>query len=382
MSFPGIEAFRVGPKTIKETMGTRLTHRDYGNLLASVQRIQSCRSLELFPHVVMQECRSCVPCDSISYNEMPLRAGHRLVAIAQPDNTSDPALQENWQKYFGQHPVLRYMRETGDGSAHRLSDFVNRRQLRRLELYQQFFRLHGVEHQIAFCLQFAGETVIGLGLNRAQRDFREHARSYLNLLRPHCAEAFSLACAWHALTGHALRLEDALATTDEGVLLYSDRGILLHATARARERLRRFFGWRGRRQLPASLREWIHAERARYRTPEKIEQVSAPLCREANQARLAVRLADRPEHHYCAVLLQEEATGVTPGQLAPLGLTPRESDALAWLVEGKSNAEIGIILGISRETARKHVQHVLDKLGAPNRTAAVRTALGMARPGG
>lgn len=63
--------------------------------------------------------------------------------------------------------------------------------------------------------------------------------------------------------------------------------------------------------------------------------------------------------------------------LAPLGLTPRENEVLAWVTEGKTNGEIGIILGISQETARKHVEHVLDKLGAPNRTAGARIAFAM-----
>jgi DNA-binding CsgD family transcriptional regulator len=259
---------------------------------------------------------------------------------------------------------------------------VTRRELHRLELYQEFFRLYGVEHQIAFSLKFVGETVVGLGLNRGQRDFREHARSYLNLLRPHCAEAFSLARDWHALTGRASHLEEALATTDEGVLLYSDRGILLHATPRARDRLRRFFGWRGRRQLPAPLLDWIRAERSRLRTGEKLDQISTPLTRELDGARLTVRLSDRPEHNFSVVLVREETMGIAPERLAPLGLTPREASVLVWLAEGKSNAEIGIILGITQETARKHVQHVLDKLGAPNRTSAVRTALDAAGPVG
>ena len=43
---------------------------------------------------------------------------------------------------------------------------------------------------------------------------------------------------------------------------------------------------------------------------------------------------------------------------------------LHWLARGKSNAEIGAILGISAATVGKHLEHIYPKLGVENRTAA------------
>jgi hypothetical protein len=37
---------------------------------------------------------------------------------------------------------------------------------------------------------------------------------------------------------------------------------------------------------------------------------------------------------------------------------------------GKSNAEIGMILGISSATVGKHLEHIYPKLGVENRSAA------------
>jgi DNA-binding response OmpR family regulator/DNA-binding CsgD family transcriptional regulator len=64
-----------------------------------------------------------------------------------------------------------------------------------------------------------------------------------------------------------------------------------------------------------------------------------------------------------------------PGALLKLGLTPREAEVLFWMSEGKTNSEIGIILNSARRTVEKHVEHVLEKLGVENRTAAIRRAL-------
>lgn len=64
-----------------------------------------------------------------------------------------------------------------------------------------------------------------------------------------------------------------------------------------------------------------------------------------------------------------------PGLLIPLGLTPREAEVLFWLSEGKTNAEIGLILDSSRRTVEKHVEHILEKLHVENRGAATRLAI-------
>jgi DNA-binding NarL/FixJ family response regulator len=61
----------------------------------------------------------------------------------------------------------------------------------------------------------------------------------------------------------------------------------------------------------------------------------------------------------------------------PLDLSPREQAVLALLVQGKTDRQISAELGISHGTARSHVAHVLQKLDARNRAAAVRKALEM-----
>jgi DNA-binding CsgD family transcriptional regulator len=42
---------------------------------------------------------------------------------------------------------------------------------------------------------------------------------------------------------------------------------------------------------------------------------------------------------------------------------------MTWIVQGKTNAEIATILGISLYTVIKHLQHIFDKLGVRTRTA-------------
>jgi DNA-binding response OmpR family regulator/DNA-binding CsgD family transcriptional regulator len=57
-----------------------------------------------------------------------------------------------------------------------------------------------------------------------------------------------------------------------------------------------------------------------------------------------------------------------------LGLTPRESDVLLWIANGKSNRDTSEILNISARTVNKHLEQIFIKLGVENRAAAASIA--------
>src|SRR5262245_16055749 len=56
-------------------------------------------------------------------------------------------------------------------------------------------------------------------------------------------------------------------------------------------------------------------------------------------------------------------------------LTPRELEVLTLIGQGRSNSEIAALLAIAPRTAKVHVQNILGKLGAANRTEAVSLAV-------
>ena len=56
-------------------------------------------------------------------------------------------------------------------------------------------------------------------------------------------------------------------------------------------------------------------------------------------------------------------------------LTDRERDVLALLVQGRTNPQIADQLGITANTVKKHVDHILQKLQVSTRAAAVAVAL-------
>lgn len=101
-----------------------------------------------------------------------------------------------------------------------------------------------------------------------------------------------------------------------------------------------------------------------------------PVAKQDVLAAIAARL-QRQQQHVEGVQSQikfaPDFSSATP--LEALGLSPREAQVLLWIAQGKSNEEIGLILGVARNTIKKHVLHLLDKLGVDTRNAAAVRAL-------
>jgi DNA-binding CsgD family transcriptional regulator len=72
-----------------------------------------------------------------------------------------------------------------------------------------------------------------------------------------------------------------------------------------------------------------------------------------------------------------ELGGQTETSSAPMLLTPREAECLRWVLEGKSDTDIGKILGISHTTAHFHIERVKKKLGVKTRTQAAATLVSL-----
>lgn len=109
---------------------------------------------------------------------------------------------------------------------------------------------------------------------------------------------------------------------------------------------------------PARLRH------LRNRLPDEIDVIG-----ETSTMGAARRMGGDPDAFLVAAANSSEDDSVVES------LTPRESDVLNLLADGLSNKVIAANLGISEETVKFHLASVFGKLGASNRTDAVRQAI-------
>lgn len=93
-------------------------------------------------------------------------------------------------------------------------------------------------------------------------------------------------------------------------------------------------------------------------------------------ATVRTRLRRRQENDDATLRQAVAAPDFSSAQpLESLGLTPREAEVLLWVAQGKANADVATILGMSEKTVKIHLGHIFEKLNVETRTAAARTAM-------
>jgi DNA-binding NarL/FixJ family response regulator len=114
------------------------------------------------------------------------------------------------------------------------------------------------------------------------------------------------------------------------------------------------------RELPAALRDWL-------RQALDTGGDAAPMM--VGRDGMALHLSLSRRRHELLLLLEEKPIETTV-TLDQYQLTPREIDVLRWVAKGKTNRDIGEILGMSPRTVNKHLEHIYVKLGVETRAAA------------
>ena len=104
---------------------------------------------------------------------------------------------------------------------------------------------------------------------------------------------------------------------------------------------------------------------------------AAVLCRRGaadGRTLLARRLGDIGMGEVMWLLSLQRPGEAAASRLATAALTPRETEVLSWVAKGKTNRDVGDILGLSPRTVNKHLEHVFEKLGVETRAAATALA--------
>lgn len=157
------------------------------------------------------------------------------------------------------------------------------------------------------------------------------------------------------------------AVSHAAVSLRGD-GMPLWQTKQAGEWLQKYFPAEAAAggRLPAAVREWLRQAMA-----PQAPEAAASLSVEGETTCLQLSLSRRAHE---ILLLLEERPAESAASLDHYQLTPRETDVLAWVAKGKTNRDIGEILGMSPRTVNKHLEHIYVKLGVETRSAAAALA--------
>lgn len=163
-------------------------------------------------------------------------------------------------------------------------------------------------------------------------------------------------------------------------------GKLIWQTPLARDLLLRYYGTSAPK-TPEPVLDWLRRH-ALHVTPH----TEPPrLTAELGQRRLTFRLHQQTgdgevgnagqalSSDWLIVMREISEDAIVEAMSLSFKLTAREAEVLYWVVKGKTNRDIGDILGASPATVKKHLERVYVKLGVETRTAAAGMAMNRIR---
>lgn len=163
----------------------RLPRTDLEGLLSFLVDVSDLESNEPFPVEFVARLQDLVPCDAVTYQEIDLCAKRvdSTVGIGPDGEADDEALY--WK--VGPCPISDYRVRTGDLSAVRMSDVIDRRRYQELPIFREYFQPAGLDHMVDVGLPApAGRHRSFILFRRtAAGDFSGRDRAVLEMLRPH-----------------------------------------------------------------------------------------------------------------------------------------------------------------------------------------------------
>jgi DNA-binding CsgD family transcriptional regulator len=328
--------------------------------LAFVREAEATTGPDPFPTELLDTLRELVPSDTVGYCEQDRALGRQLhyegCARARELAAAAAPLQMERVMWLlkNQSPIVVHHERTGDFGPIKLSDFLTRRELHRLELHRDLFRPLGIEHRLVVGLPAPQtHTKCFLFDRGGTRDFDERDRLVLDLLQPHLAACNTAA--------RDRRLAAALTLGEDvagALLVLAPSNRIDFADPTAEALMTRYFDRESSGRLPDEIEAWLKRRSRRFDAAGSLPPLDVPLTLERNGSRLLVRKVG-----HMLLLREEDAL-----------LTKREREIVDLLAEGRTNDQIAAALWIAPTTVRKHLENIYAKLGVHTRTAAVARA--------
>jgi DNA-binding response OmpR family regulator/DNA-binding CsgD family transcriptional regulator len=133
-------------------------------------------------------------------------------------------------------------------------------------------------------------------------------------------------------------------------------------------------------QIPAAVLAWLLTESQASAQSFEVRPFAVNRLFGAQARQLVFTLQQRTGDDDLLVVMREISdAAVIDAMVQTLKLTVREAEVLYWLAKGKTNRDIGDILGSSPATVKKHLERVYVKLGVETRTAAAAVVMAKLR---
>ncbi len=330
------------------------------------------RDVSAFVAFLLATLPTLIQSEIASYNEMwPVE--HRSTNWVNPTSLMTPERHEAFARVVHQEPVISHFECNPTSPPVRLSDFVSSRQLRNSALYSEHYGPLGkVEDTLAILWHSEAGGINATGLLRHKR-FTDRDLALVQFLAPHIIQAHANSLALSRMEREAARLQRVLEASARALVVLKRDRTIDFVTDAARTWMREYFDDAcALDRLPEVLDLWVRQHDAAVRQTLELPKPRDPLVVKRKDRRLVARLLSDDEE--ILLLLEEQTMFIKPASLISLGLTPRENEVLAHMVNGLSKTSIAQLLGTSARTVDTHVQNIMESLGVSSSTAAAAKA--------
>lgn len=317
--------------------------------------------------VMLEVVNEFVPSDSMVLNYF--KPPQELSCITLPENFVTDEQVAMVAKYGHESPYGAYYVATQDASWKMTTDFMPAEEFHKLDIHRLALGPLGINYQIGGMLAVMDGTAHILTIHRTHRNFTERERAILNTLHPHLVTSYVNAFAFSRSRDSVTKLKAVMDTAPGAYGYFNADGSTAWMQPKAQPWLLEFFPdeVKSHGNIPNSILNLLEKSKARGGTPEHLVKLG-------KQEHLTAMLSASPLGGW--ILRLERRPAKAPPRFRPLEqLTRSENGVLKWMVEGKRNAEIANIVGVSPRTVEKHVQAILRKLEVENRATAIIRAM-------
>ena len=354
-----------------------LSYNDILSLNRAIGDIYTARDMDAFYSTVFSSLREIISHELCSFNNIGLSPTRFLNVISRSQDHIDVINKHHsaLNAYIHEHPLYSHV---SSDHVFKTTDVAPKNKFKATAIYNEFYRHLDTETQIGLSMPISQQTVSFLALSRNTTDFSERDRLILALLKPHCINALRNVTDLGRVTLERDLLQKGAEAERQGAVLFQPNGMIVCISSFAREMFGRYFNvdLAEGDTLPERLLRWVefegnpsHPIAKGGKFPQRVEH--RPLVVEKEGKSLVIKLLNDVTTGDCILFITETDPLLLLQNLRNYSLSSRETQVLFWLSQGKTNVEIAAILGMSKRTAEKHLEHIFAKLGVETRAAAI-----------
>jgi DNA-binding CsgD family transcriptional regulator len=356
---------------------SELASADLQQLVASGHLVQECENSADLARHAHQVLQRLIGADVVVWNELTVD-GKVATGMTFPDLGESfwADIAPGMLAHIHEHPFVQHLHTTKASQfTAAISDLLPTQRFVETGLYRNGYREFSARYQISSATDTTGGAHLVLSLNRHASDFSTRDKTILECVAQQTKNAYRnlrrLDSLSNQLRSLALRRHEADSTW-----LYIDtRFIITWGDPELRPFLRHHFGHdTANLFLPAALtgpvlQRWHHWDANRVACENRTATLHLEHAHREYQLFLDCQ---RGGIYRLIVVALRPGKRVGEAMAVDENLSRREREVAYWVSQGKTNPEIGIILGISSRTVEKHVHAALDKVGVVNRVQLAR----------